>query len=179
MGEPRHQAGTDRHLSRAFVCCSLGAAEEDRKESRSRVSQRHIRRPRQGTYCRHLRREQTENWQAEGWIPDMRIESGAKTDEPIRTRGWTYWHHLFNPRQLLTGSLIKRHSSAKGIYAFTQAISVNSRLSRWNALSGVGKLLEHSIIKRSTPFSIMAVEAFAFSTQLSSRPIWRFRCPPP
>ena len=31
----------------------------------------------------------------------MRIEPGEKTDEPIRTRGWTHWHHLFNPRQLL------------------------------------------------------------------------------
>lgn len=40
-------------------------------------------------------------WQSSGWIPDSRIESGDKTDEPIRTRGWTHWHHLFSPRQLL------------------------------------------------------------------------------
>ena len=26
------------------------------------------------------------DWQAKGWIPDMRIEAGDKTDEPIRTR---------------------------------------------------------------------------------------------
>ena len=26
-------------------------------------------------------------WQEKGWIPDMRIEPGAKTIEPIRTRG--------------------------------------------------------------------------------------------
>ena len=30
------------------------------------------------------------DWQAKGWVPDMRIESGDKTDEPIRTRGWTH-----------------------------------------------------------------------------------------
>ncbi len=28
----------------------------------------------------------------------MRIEPGDKT-ESIRTRGWTLWRHLFNPRQ--------------------------------------------------------------------------------
>ena len=79
------------------------------------------------------------DWQTKGWIPDMRIEPGDKTDEPIRTRGWTHWHHLFNPRQLLTGALINRFSNAALKFAFTQAIGINSRLSRWNALSGVGQ----------------------------------------
>lgn len=79
------------------------------------------------------------DWQGKGWVPDMRIEPGDKTDEPIRTRGWTHWHHLFNPRQLLTGALINRHSSATEKFAFAQAIGINSRLSRWNALSGVGQ----------------------------------------
>jgi putative DNA methylase len=41
------------------------------------------------------------DWQTQGIVPDMRIEPGDKTDEPIRTRGWTHWHHLFNPRNLL------------------------------------------------------------------------------
>lgn len=45
-------------------------------------------------------------WQAEGLVPDMAIESGDKTDEPIRTRGWTHWHHLFSPRQLLVAALV-------------------------------------------------------------------------
>lgn len=42
--------------------------------------------------------ERFADWQARGFIPDRRIEPGDKTDEPIRTRGWTYWHHLFHPR---------------------------------------------------------------------------------
>jgi len=79
------------------------------------------------------------DWQGKGWLPDMRIEAGDKTDEPIRTRGWTHWHHLFNPRQLLTNALINRHSSSTEKLAFTQAIAINSRLCRWNALSGVGQ----------------------------------------
>lgn len=46
-------------------------------------------------------RKNLEEWQEKGYIPDMVIEAGDKTDEPIRTRGWTHWHHLFSPRQLL------------------------------------------------------------------------------
>jgi adenine-specific DNA methylase len=46
-------------------------------------------------------------WQADGWVPDMTIEPGDKTDEPIRTRGWTYWHHLFSPRQILVAALVR------------------------------------------------------------------------
>lgn len=48
------------------------------------------------------------DWQAQGLVPDPSIEPGAKTDEPIRTRGWTHWHHLFNPRHLLIGALIRQ-----------------------------------------------------------------------
>ena len=40
-------------------------------------------------------RENLARWQDEGLVPDMPIEPGDKTDEPIRTRGWTHWHHLF------------------------------------------------------------------------------------
>ena len=49
-----------------------------------------------------LLRERFSDWQKKGFIPSMKIEPGDKTDEPIRTRGWTHWHHLFNPRQLLS-----------------------------------------------------------------------------
>ena len=50
----------------------------------------------EGIVCENLAR-----WQENGLVPDMPIEPGEKTDEPIRTRGWTYWHHLFSARQLL------------------------------------------------------------------------------
>jgi adenine-specific DNA methylase len=52
--------------------------------------------------------ERLADWQAKGLVPDLPIEPGAKTDEPIRTRGWTHWQHLFNPRHLLIGALIRR-----------------------------------------------------------------------
>jgi adenine-specific DNA methylase len=49
-------------------------------------------------------------WQDEGFVPSMAIQPGAKTDEPIRTRGWTYWHHLFTPRGLLVNALYRKHT---------------------------------------------------------------------
>src|SRR5207249_4701889 len=48
-----------------------------------------------------LVKENLARWQADGLVPDTPIEPGQKTDEPIRTRGWTYWHHLFGARHLL------------------------------------------------------------------------------
>jgi adenine-specific DNA methylase len=42
--------------------------------------------------------ERFDEWQSKSFIPNRKIESGYNTDQPIRERGWTYWHHLFNPR---------------------------------------------------------------------------------
>lgn len=78
------------------------------------------------------------DWQNKGWIPDMRIEPGAKTDEPIRTRGWTHWHHLFNPRQLLLAGLVNKMSDAVLKFAHCKLINQNARLSRWDVTGGGG-----------------------------------------
>ena len=54
-----------------------------------------------------LLNERRTTWQSHGYIPSKAIpENGDKTDKPIRTRGWTHWHHLFNARQLLTNGLL-------------------------------------------------------------------------
>ena len=76
-----------------------------------------------------------DKWQSQGLVPDMQIESGDKTDEPIRTRGWTYWHHLFNPRQLNALRIFRartRHSPA-GAIGFGKIADYSSRLCRWDA----------------------------------------------
>lgn len=78
-------------------------------------------------------------WQRDGSVPDMAIEPGQKTDEPIRTRGWTYWHHLFNPRQLfMFATLMEQCATIKderiraGMYFIVgKALNRGSRLSRW------------------------------------------------
>lgn len=46
-------------------------------------------------------------WQASGLVPDMAIEPGYNTTQPMRERGWSYWHHLFCARQILVGKLVK------------------------------------------------------------------------
>jgi len=52
-----------------------------------------------------LLKQRFEAWQQKGFIPSKQIESGYNTDQPIRERGWTHWHHLFTPRQLLVHGL--------------------------------------------------------------------------
>jgi len=54
-------------------------------------------------------RKHLAQWQANGWIPDMQIEPGYNTDQPIRERGWTHWHHLFPSRHLMLLGLIRMH----------------------------------------------------------------------
>ena len=77
-------------------------------------------------------------WQAEGRVPDMEIEPGDKTDEPIRTRGWTYWHHLFTPRQLIYLSAINSQSKRTGpalLVKMAKALDRMSKLCRWHPSS--------------------------------------------
>lgn len=49
-----------------------------------------------------------QRWQEVGLVPDMAIDSGYNTDQPIRQRGWTHWHHFFNARQLLAFAYFKQ-----------------------------------------------------------------------
>lgn len=77
-------------------------------------------------------------WQAEGWVPDLRIEPGYNTDQPIRERGWTHWHHLFNPRQLLIIGTYNRFACTASLkFSVSQAANWNSRLSGWDGSPGV------------------------------------------
>jgi len=76
------------------------------------------------------------DWQVKGWLPDMRIEPGDKTDEPIRTRGWTYWHHLFSARQLLVAGLVNRYAGAPLKLSLAQVLNSSSRLTRWSLGDG-------------------------------------------
>jgi putative DNA methylase len=41
------------------------------------------------------------SWQTNGLVADMEILPGYNTDQPMRERGWKFWHHLFHPRQLM------------------------------------------------------------------------------
>lgn len=88
-----------------------------------------------------LLQERFKTWQSKGYIPSAIIEKGEKTVEPIRNRGWQYWHQLFNPRQLLVHGLLmelidKKARTQKervlGLLGVDQCINWSSRLSPWN-----------------------------------------------
>lgn len=84
------------------------------------------------------------DWQSKGWVPDMRIEVGGPPRyqglDFIRARGWTHWHHLFNPRQLLLAGLVNQFSDARLKFSLTQVLNNNCRASRWNPGGGGGGL---------------------------------------
>ena len=71
-------------------------------------------------------------WQEQGYIPDMVIEAGHSTDQLVRVRGWTYWHHLFNPRHLLYLALIKKNIGDPALYSsFASVLDFSSKLCHW------------------------------------------------
>lgn len=80
------------------------------------------------------------SWQEEGLVPSMAIESGLETERLYKERGWTYWHHLFNARQLLTNNLLfseilKENSKllkVAGILGLNKSIDNNSKLCVWH-----------------------------------------------
>lgn len=92
-----------------------------------------------------LLRQRFLQWQQLGYIPSRRVEPGAKTDEPIRTRGWTHWHHLFAPRQLLVHGLFAEESSrfvgqpgAALTLLVGKLANWNSRIAQWLSSQGGG-----------------------------------------
>jgi len=85
------------------------------------------------------------DWQAEGWIPDWRIQEGAETARLVRERGWTHWHHLFTPRQLMTNALysmeigkLKRDLRTALTLNLGILLNHNSRLCHWHEKAGGG-----------------------------------------
>lgn len=102
------------------------------------TGKRHYRAPDDADLAREatvlaLLRERFAAWQAAGYIPNRRIESGIETDRLFRERGWTYWHHLFNPRQLLLhGLFAARLATEQGLEARALLLMLG-RLANWNS----------------------------------------------
>jgi len=95
------------------------------------------------TQALDLLRERFNAWQREGFIPSKAIPlGGAETERLFRERGWTHWHHLFTPRQLLTHSLLAEISNRLAtskearvgcLLGLGRIANWNSRLSLWMA----------------------------------------------
>lgn len=86
--------------------------------------------------------ERIDEWQKKGYVPENSITPGEKTDEPKETRGWTHWHHLFNPRQLLIHGLfnslvfegnLSTLGKCAGILGLWKCTDRNSKLSIWDS----------------------------------------------
>lgn len=78
--------------------------------------------------------ERFTEWQEKGYIPSSEIEPGDETSRLSRERGWTHWHHLFNPRQLLVCGLLSKTID-------TMAITVNEIVI---GMLGLNKWLNHN-----------------------------------
>jgi len=88
-----------------------------------------------------LLNERFADWQRQGFIPSKAMPNdGEKTEEPIRNRGWTHWHHLFTPRQLLVhGLLLSKYAAVHSLNAKVSGLILmgkicdhDSRLCGWN-----------------------------------------------
>lgn len=73
------------------------------------------------------------DWQEKGYIPSQKIVSGYNTDQPIRERGWTYWHHLFTPRQLLENGLFANYFMSRENISAIAGLLLLGRLAGWNS----------------------------------------------
>ncbi len=102
--------------------------------------------------------ERLAGWQEKGFIPSRRIESGYNTDQPIRERGWTHWHHLFNPRQLLLlGQLLDVASQCKSnsetrvgmLLSIGRGADWSSRMSVWNSHPSKGGQAENTFLNQA------------------------------
>lgn len=81
-----------------------------------------------------LLRERFAEWQRDGLIPSKTIVRGYNTDQPIRERGWTHWHHLFTPRQLLTHGVLANLAMRNQNQCSLAAAMLNmGRLSDWDS----------------------------------------------
>ena len=128
--------------------------------------------------------------QKSGLIPDMHIESGKENEGPIRTNGWTHWHHMFTPRVLLYLSIILKNQ-VNGLpqllpLIVSKFIDNNSKSCRWatsqsggdggakstfdnQALKTIFNWANHSF--RATPWKISAPRFETITSNCSVRNI--------
>ncbi|MGI8826367.1 MAG: anti-phage-associated DUF1156 domain-containing protein [Chloroflexota bacterium] len=102
------------------------------------TGERHYRAPTAGDLAREgrvlsLLRERFASWQEQGYIPSRKIEPGSETDRPMRERGWTYWHHLFNPRQLLLHGLFAEAIADEPEWEQRALMLMMGRIANWDS----------------------------------------------
>lgn len=110
------------------------------------------------------------DWQAKGWVPDMRIEPGYNTDQPMRERGWTHWHQLFNPRQLLMLGLSRKHIQGSGkseaalSVLFARLVDWSSKLCRYGTGAARESIAQTFYNQALNTLFTYGVRPFAFAS---------------
>ena len=97
-----------------------------------------------------LLKDKVADWQRRGLLPSRAIAPGNETTRLLRERGWTHWHHLFTPRQLLTNGLLlgQVEKASTGcervgmLLGLARCADWNSKLSRWWTDSGHEKIVQ-------------------------------------
>lgn len=125
--------------------------EEKVQDSENKIhTVRHYRAPNAEDFLRESKviemvQSKFSDWQSKGFLPNHKIEPGQETTRLQRERGWTYWHHLFTPRQLLylsmlsekIGEYIKNNQADQMVGAgllssLGKCCDLSSRLCRWS-----------------------------------------------
>ncbi|CUB06700.1 anti-phage-associated DUF1156 domain-containing protein [Tepidiphilus thermophilus] len=131
-------------------------------------------------------------WQEEGLVPDMAIEPGYNTDQPIRERGWTHWHHLYTPRNLLLMATIKKHARTPDLALLhCGQADWNSKKVRWDriSLTALNAMTDQAldtnvdwltrsgyVFCHSRNMTLRDREVFARNVQIQSRPANEIEC---
>jgi adenine-specific DNA methylase len=110
------------------------------------ITKETLAKPRQTTFFTSVRQEDEErerkvheivktnlpSWQADGLIPDMPIEAGEETSRLLRERGWTYWHHVFTPRDYIVIAALLKHNTEPEIGVLIPSLlNHTSKLCQW------------------------------------------------
>lgn len=128
-----------------------------------------------------------DEWQEKGYIPGSSIDEGEKTLEPIRTRGWKYWHQLFNPRQLLLNGkfseIVQTEAQNQtelvaGLLMLNKLVDRNAKLCPWdrsrdmNAITyynqALNTLLNYGVRGENTVSSLLSGNFSSCGTFISS-----------
>ena len=86
------------------------------------------------TVALDLLRERLDDWQVSGYVPSRQITVGDETTRLLRERGWTHWHHLFTPRQLLVHGQFAEISAASAlpVEAMVACLLGLGRIANWD-----------------------------------------------